>query len=92
MRNNMKKQRALITGMAGMVGSHLCDYLLENTDWDIIGFLRWNDPMDNLSHIFYRINDEDRVFLDFGDLNDQTSIQLCLEKYQPDFIFHLAAQ
>lgn len=27
--------KALITGMTGMVGSHLADYLLRETDWDI---------------------------------------------------------
>ena len=25
----------LITGITGMVGSHLVDYLIENTTWDI---------------------------------------------------------
>ena len=39
----MSKKRVLITGFTGMVGSHLADYLLENTDWDIFGLLRWND-------------------------------------------------
>ncbi|MCW8952208.1 MAG: NAD-dependent epimerase/dehydratase family protein, partial [Rhodospirillales bacterium] len=29
--------RALITGVTGMVGSHLADYLLEHTDWEIWG-------------------------------------------------------
>jgi GDPmannose 4,6-dehydratase len=27
---------ALITGISGMVGSHLADYLIENTDWEIV--------------------------------------------------------
>ena len=31
----MSKQRALITGVAGMVGSHLTDFLLENTFPDL---------------------------------------------------------
>lgn len=75
-----------------MVGSHLADYLLENTDWDIIGFLRWNDPMENLSHLFERINNKDRITLFFGDLNDQSSIHSCLKENKPDYIFHLAAQ
>ena len=86
------KKTALITGVAGMVGSHLTDYLLENTDWNIVGFLRWNDSLDNLGHLFSRINNRDRVWLDFGDLNDQSSIQKCLSDYKPDYIFHLAAQ
>ena len=40
----------LITGITGMVGSHLVDYLIENTDWDIYGFIRWNDKLDNIEH------------------------------------------
>lgn len=33
--------KALITGITGMVGSHLTDFLLENTDWDVYGVCRW---------------------------------------------------
>ena len=54
---------ALITGVTGMVGSHLVDYLIENTDWDIYGFIRWNDRLDNLEHHFDKINKKDRIFL-----------------------------
>ena len=32
---NTMATKALITGISGMVGSHLADYLLDNTDWDI---------------------------------------------------------
>ena len=34
MQNSGRKVKALITGITGMVGSHLADYLLENTDWE----------------------------------------------------------
>ena len=89
----MKKNKtALITGIAGMVGSHLSDFLLQNTDWDIVGFLRWNDTLDNIGHLFPRINNKDRICLFFGDLNDQSSIEKCIKEHPPDFIFHLAAQ
>ena len=30
------KKVAFITGITGMVGSHLADFLLENTDWEIV--------------------------------------------------------
>ena len=42
-------ERALITGITGMVGSHLLDYLLRKTDWEIHGMLRWRSPLDNIS-------------------------------------------
>ncbi len=85
-------QRALITGITGMVGSHLADYLLENTDWHIYGMCRWRSPLDNVSHLLERANNHDRVtFLD-GDLTDTFSLQNVIRTSKPDFVFHLAAQ
>ena len=55
--------RALITGITGMVGSHLADYLLANTDWDIFGLFRWRSPLDNIQHLLSQVNRKDRVFL-----------------------------
>ena len=84
--------RCLITGIAGMVGSHLADFLLENTDWEIYGFLRWNDNMENIEHLSGRINNRNRVFLLYGDLNDLPSLMDAVEESRPDYVFHLAAQ
>jgi GDPmannose 4,6-dehydratase len=78
--------------MTGMVGSHLADYLLANTDWDIYGVQRWRSAFDNIAHLSDRINRGDRVFVRYGDLNDQTSLIAALEEAKPDYIFHLAAQ
>jgi GDP-mannose 4,6-dehydratase len=86
------KQRALITGVTGMVGSHLVDYLLEHTDWELYGFCRWNDSMDNLEHLTQRINAKDRIRLIYGDLNDYASVTQAITTSTPDFVFHLAAQ
>jgi GDPmannose 4,6-dehydratase len=88
----MAMVKALITGMTGMVGSHLADYLLANTDWDIYGVQRWRSATDNISHLIGRINGGDRVFIRYGDLNDQTSLITVLKEVAPDYIFHLAAQ
>ena len=67
-------KRALITGITGMVGSHPLDYLLETTEWDIDGMLRWRSPLDNISHHLDRINRGDRVRLHYADLRDTMSI------------------
>lgn len=85
-------KRALITGITGMVGSHLADYLLENTDFFVYGMTRWRSPMDNIAHLLERINKKDRIELVYGDLNDGFSLQDVITKTQPDYIFHLAAQ
>ena len=84
--------KALITGMTGMVGSHLADYLLSHTDWEIHGMQRWRSPLDNIKHLIKRINDKDRVFVHYGDLNDQGSLIRVLKDVTPNYIFHLAAQ
>lgn len=84
--------RALITGITGMVGSHLADYLLENTDWDVYGMCRWRSPLDNVEHLMDRANRKERIFFISGDLCDYISLQNALEESKPDYVFHLAAQ
>ena len=84
--------KALITGITGMVGSHLADYLLDNTDWEIHGMTRWADSTKNIDHLAKRINDHDRIFLHNADLNDFASLISLVNKVKPNFIFHLAAQ
>ncbi|MFL1780514.1 GDP-mannose 4,6-dehydratase [Candidatus Hepatincolaceae symbiont of Richtersius coronifer] len=86
------KKKVLITGITGMVGSHLADYLLENTDWEIYGLCRWRSPLDNISNLVERINKSDRVYLLYGDLRDDISINHAIASCMPDYIFHLAAQ
>ena len=83
---------ALITGITGMVGSHLADYLLENTDWDIYGLARWNDDLDNLNHLLPEINKKERLELVYGDLNDLASLMCTIQRTEPSYVFHLAAQ
>lgn len=84
--------KALITGITGMVGSHLADYLLVNTDWDIYGVCRWRSPLDNVCHLLERVNKKDRVFFEYADLNDEISLITVINKVMPDYVFHLAAQ
>lgn len=83
---------ALITGITGMVGSHLADHLLEFTDWRIVGMARWRSPLDNIAHLLPRINARDRLELIHGDLRDSLSVAGVIKFAQPDYVFHLAAQ
>jgi GDP-D-mannose dehydratase len=86
------KKKALITGITGMVGSHLADFLLENTDWDIYGMCRWRSPLDNVEHFLPRANKKDRIYFVYGDLCDYISLESVVEESKPDCVFHLAAQ
>jgi GDP-mannose 4,6-dehydratase len=84
--------KALITGITGMVGSHLADFLLEKTDWEIYGMCRWRSPLDNVEHLLDRANRQDRVHFIDGDLCDYVSLVNAVGESQPDYVFHLAAQ
>ena len=86
------KKRVLITGITGMVGSHLLDYLIEHTDWDIFGMIRWRSPLSNINHHIKSINQSRRIQITYADLRDTMSINEAVKKAKPDFVFHLAAQ
>ena len=70
-----------------MVGSHLTDYLLDNTDWDVAGLARWRSPLDNIEHHLDRINRGDRIQLVYGDLRDYVSIQRAVRERLSDLLF-----
>ncbi|WP_370979191.1 GDP-mannose 4,6-dehydratase [Agaribacterium sp. ZY112] len=84
--------KALITGVTGQVGSLLADYLIENTDYNIVGMMRWQEPLDNLYQLTPRINKQDRMSLYYADLTDFASLNKMICDVRPDFIFHLGAQ
>ena len=86
------RPKALITGITGMVGSHLADFLFEKTEWDIYGMCRWRSPLDNVSHLLDRANRKDRLTFLTGDLGDYVSLHNVIEAAKPDYVFHLAAQ
>lgn len=88
----MSTKRALITGITGMVGSHLADFLLEKTDWEIYGTCRWRSPLDNIEHLLPKINAKERIYLLYGDLGDEISLRNIVNTAKPDYVFHLAAQ
>lgn len=80
-----KQKKVLITGITGFVGSHLADFLLQNTDYKLFGLKRVNSSLRNISHI------KDKLVLIDGDLIDETSLIKLLKTSKPDFIYHLGA-
>ena len=80
-------KRALITGINGMDGSHLADFLLKK-DYIIYGMERRTSSPNrtNSSHL------EDKITFVNGDLTDQNSLMRCLKESNPDEVYNLAAQ
>ena len=79
--------RVLITGITGMVGSHLAEYCLDRGDVEVVGTVRWRSPRDNISAAVAA-----GVRLVDCDLRDQAGVRRLVEDVAPDAIFHLAAQ
>lgn len=83
---------ALITGLGGFVASHLAELLLKTTDWQIVGTMRWSEPLDNLEDLAEEINAGGRVRVAYTDLTDANSLRNLVASTGPDYVFHLAAQ
>ena len=79
--------KVLITGITGMVGSHMADYILEHhPEHEVHGLARWRSPLTNIAHVM------SKVTLHYGDLRDLNSLIDLLHASRPDWIYHLAAQ
>ena len=80
-------KKALITGITGMDGSHLADFLLKK-GYIVYGMIRRssNINLDNLDNI-----KENITFVN-GDMTDQNSLFRCLKDTNPDEIYNLASQ
>lgn len=84
-------KKALITGISGMVGSHLLDYLLEETSWNVVGLIRWRSSLDNLDKSL-RSSQKNRITFAYGDIRDANALSRVVKEHKPDYVFHLAAQ
>ena len=84
-----KGKNVLITGISGFAGSYLADKLLEY-EVNVFGLIR--KRADGIAKNLVDHGITHNVNLIEGDLTDITSIANSLDKSEPDFIFHLAAQ
>jgi len=100
--------RVLITGVTGMAGSHLAEYLLSMEGVEVYGTCRWRSRMDNLDELKKegRLNvitgeteavppdrsDSSKLNLMEADITDPFSMKRVVATVKPDRIFHLAAQ
>ena len=85
--------KALVTGAAGFIGSHLCDRLIAG-DWCVVGLDNFDDfynpeiKRDNLSVALANNNFE----LVEGDIRDAGTVERILDEKDTDIVIHLAAK
>jgi len=86
--NVFKNKTVLVTGHTGFKGSWLCIWLKE-LGANIVGYaLKPYTERDN----FVVTNLQDKISHLIGDIRDFQVLRKVFEEYQPEFVFHLAAQ
>jgi GDPmannose 4,6-dehydratase len=81
-------KNVIVTGVTGQDGSHMVDYLLQNTNFNIYGAVRrLSVPNhENISHI-----KDPRFKLVDLDIGDPESIANIVREYKPDYFINFAA-
>ena len=75
--------RILITGVAGLLGSRLADYLIENTEHELFG-------IDDLSGGYIDNIPKEVKFYKF-DLSEDGKVEKVFDTIKPDIVYHFAA-
>src|SRR4030066_722904 len=78
---------AIITGITGQDGAYLAEFLLSK-GYDVVGMVRRSSTVsfERIQHI------QDEITIIQGDLHDQSSVVVVIERYRPDEVYNLAAQ
>ena len=86
---NTKIPCAFITGVTGQDGSYLAELLLSK-GYFVVGMKRRTSTISTgrIDHIFSHQNFK----LEYGNMNDSSSIWSILHRYKPDEVYNLAAQ
>ena len=90
----MARKKALITGITGQDGSYLAELLLEK-GYEVHGIVRRSSSFNTqrLDAIYQDPHEEERrLFLHYGDLNDASSLNRILRVVDPAEIYNLGAQ
>ena len=84
--------KILISGCAGFVGSHVVEYLLDNTDWEIVCLVRMSRSgnLNRLQSILDGRKDSKRVSIVRHDLLDRLD-SIHRHIGQIDYVIHMAA-
>lgn len=77
--------KILITGGSGFIGSHLCDFLLQEHH-EIVIAIKSENKANNIEHIISKIK------IVKVDVSNYDKIKNCILNCKPDVIFHLAGE
>lgn len=78
--------RVFVTGVSGMIGSHVTRVLVDKPCTHVYGLVRPRSNLDTLVGVL------ERVRLVVGDITDAPRMLALMEEIRPDFVYHFAAQ
>lgn len=84
-------KKAFITGISGQDGSYLAELLLSK-GYQVLGLIRRNSLPQYQSKRLDECGITDQIRTVYGDVTDMSRLFSILSEYQPDEIYHLAAQ
>ena len=87
-------KKALITGITGQDGSYLTELLLEK-GYEVYGIIRRSSSFNTtrIEHLYQDPHEQNvKLRMVYGDLNDASSLNKILRDLQPDEIYNLGAQ
>jgi len=86
--NSFKGKRVFITGHTGFKGSWL-SFILSEVGAEVMGYAL--NPIEGPSH-FNMLNLSSKINHVVGDIRDSSKLDKAMHKFQPEYVFHLAAQ
>ena len=80
----------LVTGGAGFIGSNLVRHLIQHTTYNVLNVdkLTYSGNLDSLADVA----ENERYSFEQADICEVQEISALFEKYQPDYVMHLAAE
>jgi dTDP-glucose 4,6-dehydratase len=86
-------KRVLLTGISGFIGSNAMEYILENTDWDVVGIASWEHKgvPTRISESKAYMKHKDRVTIITHDLVSNITNDLEDRIGKIDYIVHMAS-
>ena len=84
-----KNKKVFVTGHSGFKGSWLC-FFLNNLGAETYGYSL--EPDNSYQPLYYLFNTNEDCSFDSKDIRDFDNLNVSIKEFNPDIVFHLAAQ
>lgn len=84
-------KKALITGALGQDGTYLAEHLI-GKGYNVYGLVRRHQETSSWWRMFSELGELDKIQFLFGDVTDELSLRVAIQKSWPDEIYNLAGQ